>query len=65
MYIRPNHARDILRHYRCNCGRELSGGSKVGTVGLLVMVCCKYISLAISSGFVMMSPFWFRMQSSG
>ena len=29
------------------------------------MVCCKYISLAISSGFVMMSPLWFRMQSSG
>ena len=29
------------------------------------MVCCKYISLAISSGFVMMSPFWFRLQSSG
>ena len=29
------------------------------------MVCCEYILLAISSGFVMMSPFWFRMQSSG
>ena len=29
------------------------------------MVCWKYISLAISSGFVMMSPFGFSMQSSG
>ena len=29
------------------------------------MVCCEYISLAISFGFVMMSPFWFKMQSSG
>ena len=37
----------------------------VGIVGLLVMVCCEYISLAISFGFVMMSPFWFKMQSSG
>ena len=37
----------------------------VGTVGLLLIDCCAYISLAMSSGLVRMLLFMSKMQSNG